>query len=90
MRIALAAGAAAREAAELARTGLPAAAADAATAALLAHAVCASMALTVRVNVAGLADRAAGAQLIAEAEAQSTAARDHASAAVSAAAPAQA
>jgi hypothetical protein len=48
------------------------------------------MALTVRVNVAGLADRAAGAQLIAEAEAQSTAARDHASAAVSAATPAEA
>ncbi|HUF31275.1 MAG TPA: glutamate formimidoyltransferase [Gemmatimonadaceae bacterium] len=90
VRIARAARIAAREAAELARTGLPAAAADAATAALLAHAVCASMALTVRVNVAGLADRAAGAPLVAEAEAQSRAAGDDATQAVNAATPADA
>ncbi|MGI8843265.1 MAG: glutamate formimidoyltransferase [Gemmatimonadaceae bacterium] len=90
VRIARAAGEAAGEAAELARTGLPAAAADAATAALLAHAVCASMALTVRVNVAGLADRTAGAQLVAEAEAQSQSASDNAARAVSAATPTEA
>jgi hypothetical protein len=40
--------------------------------------------------VAGLVDRTAGAQLVAEAEAQSRAASDHAARAVSAATPAEA
>jgi glutamate formiminotransferase/formiminotetrahydrofolate cyclodeaminase len=69
VRIARAACAVSAAAARLAGDGLPAAAADAATAALLAEAVCRAAALTARVNVAALRDPGSGATLLAEAEA---------------------
>ena len=74
-------------AADLAREGLPAAAADAATAALLADAVCAAAALTARVNLAALTDRRAAKDLLTEADATTKDARAAAQRAVQHAEP---
>jgi glutamate formiminotransferase/formiminotetrahydrofolate cyclodeaminase len=90
LRIARAAANVAGAAADLAQTGLPAAAADAASAALLADAVCAAAALTVRVNVAGLSAPEHGAALLVEAEEATASSRSHAERAAGAAAPAPA
>jgi glutamate formiminotransferase/formiminotetrahydrofolate cyclodeaminase len=69
LRIARAATQVAGAAADLARDGLPAAAADAATAALLADAVCAAAGLTTRVNLAALPDAPEAAAMRGEADA---------------------
>jgi glutamate formiminotransferase / formiminotetrahydrofolate cyclodeaminase len=87
LRIARSASAVAAVAADLARDGLPAAAADAATAALLSQGACAAAALTVRVNAAMLDDRELARELAAEAARFERTAGDAASAAARAAAP---
>lgn len=68
----------ARSAADLARDGLPAAAPDAATAALLADAVCAAATLTTKVNLAFLSDKSAAPAMLSEADGLAREARAYA------------
>jgi glutamate formiminotransferase/formiminotetrahydrofolate cyclodeaminase len=87
LRIARAATDVAAAAADIARDGLPAAAADAATAALLADAVCAAAGLTTRVNLAALTDKREAPALAGEADALARNARGFALRAVAHAVP---
>ena len=65
-------------AADLTRDGLKAAAPDAATAALLADAVCSSAALTARVNLGGLQNKTAAPAMLSEADSLTREARAYA------------